>query len=378
MNTEDMRHDSDARRRWLRRPVMWLCVVGLTAAIVIVLLAGTMPAYYGVVTLPSYGGKPFHPHAINDHNQIVGRVTTAGGKSGVALWDREHGIRELGIVAGEGPLMINNRGQVAGPAVDPNGGTRVFLWDPQTGLTLLGQRGSRAVAINNRGQVAGDSGMEPGPPHAILWEGANGMRDLNPPDSQGSIALHLNDSGQILGSGSFGARGLTQRCFWDLADPNFMDWMSFPDKTHGYRDLNNGGYVLDEEFRPEERPGMWPQRYAMLWHKDREPTWLFPLVDLDAHVAILNDVNQVVYYEKHRPRLSKWFPHWFPPCQRPFLWDPVHGSISLERGLRLGKADDFAVCDLNNEGCIVGVVSSAKGRQKRVILLDPIARKWRK
>ncbi|MEN6578593.1 MAG: hypothetical protein ABFD90_19765 [Phycisphaerales bacterium] len=97
----------------------------------------------------------------NDHGQIVGVVATTGGGHGVALWDREQGIRELGIVGGRGSLTINNCDQVAGTTVDPTGGTRVFLWDPQTGLTLLGQRGSRAYAINNRTELGAAFGRNP-------------------------------------------------------------------------------------------------------------------------------------------------------------------------------------------------------------------------
>ncbi|MEN6426719.1 MAG: hypothetical protein ABFE13_15275 [Phycisphaerales bacterium] len=368
-----MDNASEARRSRLRLRVV--AFAGLMAAIAVVYLACEQCHLYSVLTLPSYGGEPFSPCAMNDHGQIVGVVATAGGGHSVALWDRQQGIRELRIVACDGSYGINNCGQVAGITVDPNGGTRAFLWDPQTGLTLLGQRGSRACAINNRGQVVGDSGMEPGPPHAVLWEGAHGMRDLNPPDAQASMAECLNDSGQILGR--FGVDG--GLCLWDPANPNFTDWMSLPGEGGACNhELNNGGYVLGEEFRLADGKSGWPQRYAMLWHKDRDPVWLFPLADLNAHVAFLNDANQVVYCESHRPALARWFPRWFPPRESSFLWDPTRGRIPLDGYLRLGRTDRFGTSDLNNGGCIVGVVSSDGGVKKRTVLLEPIEKRWRR
>jgi probable HAF family extracellular repeat protein len=369
-----MRGDKDARRRGLRRPAVALCVVVLVVAIVVILLKLAEPELYRAVTLPSYGGKPFQPQAMNDHGQIVGLVMTAGGGSGVALWDREHGIRELGIACNDGPLVINNLGQIAGIMMDPNGGTRVFLWDPQAGLTGLGRNGSRPFAINNRGHVVGDSGFDAGQPHAHLWERTRALQDLNPPGAWGSMAEHVNDSSQILGR--FGVDG--RACFWDLADPNLPDWMSLPDEGDPqYSGLNNGGYVLGEMYRPVDSPSGWPRRYAMLWHKDRDLTWLFPLDGaLNAHPFHLNDANQVVYYRSCRSTLANWFPRWFSPYERHFLWDPTHGSVSLDRGLHLSKKDDFVVRDLNNEGCIVGTIWSAKGVQKRAVLLEPIPGKW--
>ncbi len=371
----------DARRRRLRCLVVVFCVVGLATVSAVFLLRLAEPRFYRAVILPSYGGQPFRPFAMNDRNQIVGLVTTRRGGLGVALWDREQGIRELGIGFSEGTLAINNAGQIGGEMCDPNGKTLGFLWDPNAGMSQIGPAGvdeGRLFAIGDGGRIVGAYKTDSGSVHACMWEDTGRMRDLNPPGASCSAADHINSSGQVLGHFDHNTsdRGL---CLWDLADPNFTDWMSVPGESTGlYRDLNNGGYVLGEGLCPEERPGAWPRRYAMLWHRDKDPTWLFPLVNLDAHVAYLNDANQVVYYETHRSTLSKWFPRRFPPCTRLFLWDPTHGSISLDKCLKLGGRDYFAVCDLNNEGCIVGVVESGKGVRKRAVLLEPIAGKWRR
>lgn len=369
--------DKDAHRRRLRRLVVVFCVVGLATVSAVFLLKLAEPKFYRVVTLPSHGGQPFRPFAMNDHGQIVGLVTRAAGGSGVALWDREQGIRELGIACDDGPLSINNLGQIAGIMIDPNGGTRAFRWDPQAGLTPLGQQGCRAFAINNRGQVTGDSGINVGQCHAYLWERTGAVRDLNPRGAWGSLAQHVNDSSQVLGL--FGLEG--HPCLWDLADPNSADWMALPREGDPYySSLNNSGYVLCEMFRPApaEVSGAWPQKYAVLWHKERDLTWLFPLADTDCRLVELNDANQVVYFETHRSALANWFPRWFSPRDRLFLWDPTCGKTSLDGYLNLGRGDSFLFRDLNNKGCLVGAVMSAKGVQKRAVLLELIAGKWRK
>ncbi len=375
---EHVTHDSgEPRRGRARRVITVVCLVGLAAMIMAVSLARWQPDFFRVVTLPSYNGKPFAPWAINDRDQIVGLVATTGGQHAVGLWVHEHGIRELGIVS-DGPLAINNAGQVAGMMVDPNGTRRAFLWSPQAGLMPLGRQNvkeSMACAVNNKGQVVGSfrEGLEP--PHACIWQDAGSTQDLTPPDAQGGIAAHINDSRQILGTSAGRAEG--RSCFWDLTDANSIEWIPLPGPGD-YRDLNNGGYILGEMIRPAEEPGEFPQKYAMLWHKERDPTWLFPLPDFNAGVCRLNDANQVVYYQVHRSRLTRWLPRLFPARERLFLWDPTRGSISLDACLHIEKTDRVIVRDLNNQSCVVGFVQSGAGVPKRAALLEPVAKKWRR
>lgn len=361
------------------RPRAVLCVVGLIGGVAVLLLANREPSLYRVVTLPTCGDRFFEPYAMNDCGQIVGVVEATGGGRYIALWDREQGVRELGI-AFDGPVSINNRGQIAGTTTDPNLVSKAFLWDPQTGLTQRGQPLCCAMAINNRGQVVGQCSSFTSPakvPQACIWEGASVMRDCNLLSARGrSVAHHINDHGQILGL--FGEGVESQSCLWDLADPNLTECIPLPGDGAAYSGLNNAGYVLGEMLRPAEGSDVWPEKYAVLWHKDRDWIWLFPLGDLNTHAFWVNDANQVVYWETHRSVLTNWFPRWFPPRSRFFLWDPMRGRVSLDAPLRLERNDQLSVRDLNNDGCIVGVVSFAGGTRKRAVLLEPIARKWRR
>jgi len=377
-------HDGDSQgetspsRIRLRRSIVILCVSGLIMGIAILLLVLRQRNLYSVVILPSCGGQPFSPHAVNDRGQIVGLVASPTGGYIVALWDRQHGVQELGL-ASKGPLAINNSGQVAGTIIDANSNTSAFLWSDDVGVIRLRQgeaKNSGAYAINNNAQIVGSYQANDGTPRACLWADDATLRDLNPPAAHASLAYRISDSGQILGAYGDGPDG--RSCFWDLNNPGSSAWMPVPDDVNACHDMNNRGYVLADMIRPDDRPGEFPQKYVVLWHKGRDLKWLFALSGIDAASCRINDANQVVYSETHRSFLTKYFSRHSPPRERLFLWDPIHGSVSLDKGLQLEATDRFVVRDLSNEGHIVGVVLSNQDVVKRAVFLDPITRKWRK
>lgn len=340
-------------------------------AITLVLRTYLRPALYTLTVLPSHGGEPFRPYEMNDRGQIVGLVADGRGGYCVALWDSEHGTQELDI-ASDGPPAINNSGQVAGIMVDPNGSTCAFLWDPQAGLTQFGRwevKDSFAVAINDGGQVVGSYQSESGWPRAYVWDRANGVRLLDVPGARGSRALCINDAGRITGFCDEG--GKLRPCYWDLADTNVVEAMPELGRHAAYADLNNHGFALGDKIRLREN-----RKYALLFHRERGLTWLFPLRDLNAVAYHVNDVNQVVYSETQRSSLEHWSPRLFAPRQRTLLWDPKRGDVPLDRYARLGRKERFFILDLNNHGCLIGVVRSGQGALKRSVLLEPIPERW--
>ncbi|MGE5295779.1 MAG: hypothetical protein ACM3VT_13210, partial [Solirubrobacterales bacterium] len=114
----------------LRLPVVAFCAAALMAAVAIVFVERGQSDLYRVTVLPSYGGMPFLPRALNDRGQIVGLMMRAGGGFSVSLWDRKQGLRDLGIATDDlDRPMINNLGQVAGVLTDANRNETVFLWD---------------------------------------------------------------------------------------------------------------------------------------------------------------------------------------------------------------------------------------------------------
>lgn len=127
------------------------------------------------------------------------------------------GIYDL-LSFGEGTSFINNRHQVIGqadiPVTDPNNPpfaiSRAFLWDRGV-IADLGSLGTghnvSASAINDPSQVVGDSEFTSGPDpvlgfppfHAFLWDRGL-MTDLGAfPGARLSIALGLNNAGQVVG-----------------------------------------------------------------------------------------------------------------------------------------------------------------------------------
>lgn len=352
--------------------------VGLMAVVAVVCMARGHSGLYRVTILPSYGGKPFLPCAMNNRGQIAGLVWRIGGGFSVALWDRDHGLRDLEIATNDQDRpTINNAGQVAGVVTDSHGNEAVFLWDPSAGMVRLadgGMKDARICGFAGDARIVGSFQTDSGLPRVCAWDRKGGMQDLNPPDARVSLAHFINDSGLVLGVAGEGISGSPY--LWDLADPNSIEWTSLPGQGAVYCDLNNAGYVLSQMVRPAEKSDQWPRKYAMLWHRSKEDTWLFPLPDLNAKVLHVNDANQVVYTGLRSTILTTWFPRYFPPREGVYLWDPIHGHVPLDRNLRLARTERLRVVDFNNGGCIVGLVWSVVSGQEHAVLLEPVAGRW--
>jgi len=63
---------------------------------------------------------------------------------------------------------------------------------------------------------------------------------------------------------------------------------------------------------------------------------------------------------------------------RNYLHDPKLGWFSLNKYVDFGPYEDFCATDLNNKGCIVGVIQPTKDSPRRGALLEPIPEQWDK
>jgi hypothetical protein len=186
--------------------------------------------------IPGYGfGACTFAVAINDVGQVTGTV-------GVGFWGRpfihlndpiffpnvgplELGAIGLGDIVGPGPNAdpndqtwsgggnaINNMGHVAGSSVFPGVGVHPFFFDGATLRDIAPLSGvpGAALGINTADQVVGETAFQTPGGGAFLYDAGTTYQLLSLVESasaqgwsQLATAYAINDSGQIVGQGSF-------------------------------------------------------------------------------------------------------------------------------------------------------------------------------
>jgi probable HAF family extracellular repeat protein len=199
-------------------------------------------------------------------------------------------ITDLGTLGGLGSesRALNNQGEVVGDAPIKDGNSHAFLW--QNGKmadlgTLPGYASSVALGINDKGQVVGylstGSGFNGGDRHAFLWE--NGHMALL--GSPGSIAVGINNQSQVIGQ-SAAADGTTHGYVWQ--DGQTTDLGTLPGFQFGrVSAINNKGQVLGTVFRFSDAA-----THLFLWQYG-EMTDLGTFKDYTAVPGAINDNGQV-------------------------------------------------------------------------------------
>jgi probable HAF family extracellular repeat protein len=164
------------------------------------------------------------------------------------MW-RNGKITNLGTLPGGGyqsaAVSVNRLGEVAGIASNfvPDTNSllnfnenlwtgigygfqlRAFMWDPKNGMQDLGTLGSgtdaQAIRINERAQVIGDSytSSDPGvcfgvTSGAFIWDRENGMVDLGSLGGTCTVALDLNNHGQVVGTGLVSGDSYQRAFLW--------------------------------------------------------------------------------------------------------------------------------------------------------------------
>jgi len=163
-----------------------------------------------MLDIGTLGGTCAVSNWMNNRGQVVGYSGFAGDQTSSAfLWDKEHGLKDLGLLPGGlfgGANWINDEGETVGGS---DGGTffHAVLWKEGATVdlgTVYGETCSDAYSINSKGQVVGfasaDCNYED---HAFLWENGS-IVDVNALVSPASSltvtnAFDINDSGEIAG-----------------------------------------------------------------------------------------------------------------------------------------------------------------------------------
>jgi probable HAF family extracellular repeat protein len=149
---------------------------------------------------------------------------------------------------------INDSGQVVGQTWNAKVWPQysAFLWEDGSmrDLGTLGASDTSARAINNSGQIVGDSGQ------AFLWQ--NGIMEPIGPAVDWSMAVAINNSGQVLLQGSYGPSGygpsgVEQAYLWQNGSMQQLPLLPNFDFTIPYS-INDSGQVVGTAFSYQSGP----------------------------------------------------------------------------------------------------------------------------
>ena len=351
-----------------RKKFIIICffLILLIAGIAVLKLRPRNQGLYKVTILPSLGEIFTMPRAINDKGQIAGYSQFSNGDNHLFIWDKENGMRDLGIYS-SGNISINNSGQIVSSLVDPNGNQRAFIWDPNNGRTILPTLGgnySFAYDINNHGQVVGSVKTSSGLKHAFVWDNINGICDLTPTSTKEAFACSVNDDGQIIVvQGSNILVNVKENKIVSISSIPFDDICC----------INNNGYIagmLRDNQTERFDVGIWDT-------VSRHTSIIKSNIGYVSYIYHINDLNQVIIIEVFQYKsLFKRKKSYIKT--KNYLNGPKLGMISLDGYIKLNKGEELGLNDINNNGCIIGAFGSEKDMNFKGVLFEPIPEKMEK
>ena len=254
--------------------------------------------------------------------------------SGIATWD----------------WRMNDAGQVVGTMTDSSYNAHPLHWDPDNGMSDLGDW-LRPTAINDVGQVAGQN-QDPAetvmgaafPESApFLWDPTSGLQDvgLRPTEESYFEVSALSDTGQLVGTVSFGPRDLNadserihvQAAVWDPS----RGLLKFGLDGTRPVDVNAAGQVLVVGSRDDDEGGGWV-RSTHVWIPGNQPRHVMTS-RLEHTGTAINVQGQVLIEGMTQDYGSEYL-----------LWDPTTGKAEP---IPLNSVDSSRWA-LNDRGQVAG------------------------
>jgi probable HAF family extracellular repeat protein len=152
--------------------------------------------------LPTLGGAQSYGLAINDAGNVAGSSATGSGSAHAFLTIGDE-IRDLGTLGGDwsSAYGLNNSLEVVGYSLTSSGTFGAFIWTPETGMLpipTLGGANGYAFAINETGSVVGASTTMRGTVEGFVYE-SGAVQSLGTLGGYGSYAYGINASNHIVG-----------------------------------------------------------------------------------------------------------------------------------------------------------------------------------
>jgi probable HAF family extracellular repeat protein len=200
----------------------------------------------GLVDLGTLGGLSSTGISINSHQQVAGWSYNASGIPRAFRSTPGQPLQELPLLGGSTSQSfagaINEAGQVSGNAEDSTGHWHGFRFTDGQPLLDLGALGPNAVrGLNNAGQVVGVLG------YAFRYTDGIGIENLAPQLTFGSGGNSINDAGDVAGYVVQG-NGIHHAARYTDQD-GMVDLNDFIDPSSGWvltdaLDINNSGQIV--------------------------------------------------------------------------------------------------------------------------------------